>query len=95
MWIRSCIILHNLILQVEDRSERGNPEWRELLIREWTAVEGAEHQRRQELQADDDSGDESDLGRARHQAMSDGQRFRIRVMNDLFNSPTSGAVRRT
>jgi len=95
MWIRSCIILHNLILQVEDQSERGDPDWRRELIQEWAAVEGAERQRRQELQNDDNSDDESDLGRARRQAMSNGQRFRLRVMNDLFNSPTSGAVRRT
>jgi len=58
-------------------------------------VEGAEHRRRQELGLDDESGDETDLQRARRQVLSDGQRFRRKVMNDLFNSPTSRAVRCT
>jgi hypothetical protein len=93
MWIRCCIILHNLILQVE--AGNINSEWREELYRNWVSVEGGEHRRREELGLDDESEDETDLQRARRQVMSDGQRFRRRVMNDLFNSPTSGAVRRT
>jgi hypothetical protein len=96
MWIRCCIILHNLILRIE----AGNidSEWQEELYQIWNSIEGAEHRRRQEeaeLGLDDESEDETELQRARRQVMSDGQKFRRKVMNDLFNSPTSGAVRRT
>jgi hypothetical protein len=54
--------------------------------------------RRRELglgDQDDDEVDGSDLQQARLQVMSDGQKFRYKVMDDLFNSPTSGAVCRT
>jgi hypothetical protein len=95
MWIRCCIILHNLILRVE--AGNINSEWHEEIYRNWNAMEGAEYRRRQleDLGLDEESGDETDLQRARRQVMSDGQRFRRKVMNDLFNSPTSGALRRT
>ena len=58
-------------------------------------MEGAEHRRRQELELDHESGDKTDLQRARHQVTTNGQRFHRKVMNDLFDSPVSGAVRRT
>lgn len=94
MWIRCCIILHNLILRIE--AGNINSDWREELYRVWDSVEGNEHRRRHELGLDDsESGEETDLQHARRQVTSDGQRFRRKVMNDLFNSPTSGAVRRT
>jgi len=73
MWIRACIVLHNLILQIEDRAERFDTHWREELYNGWTSSKDAERQRRQGLQTGEDSGDESDLGRARRQVMSDGQ----------------------
>ena len=92
MWIRACIVLYNLILQIEDQAEHINSEWREELYQGWVSSESVERERRQELELDDSSGDESDLGHARRRVMSDGQRFRLKVMNDLFNSPTSGAV---
>jgi hypothetical protein len=92
MWIRACIVLHNLILQIEDRAEHFNSEWREELYQGWVSSEGVERQHRRELELDDDSGDESDLRRARRRVMSDGQWFCLKVMNDFFNSPTSGAV---
>jgi hypothetical protein len=96
MWIRCCIILHNLILRIE--AGNINFEWREELYRFWDTAEGAAHRRRQEaveLRLDDEGEDETELQRARRHAMSDGQKFRYKVMNNLFNSPTSGAVRRT
>jgi hypothetical protein len=96
MWIWCCIILHNLILRIE----AGNidSEWQEELYQIWNSIEGAEHWRRQEeaeLGLDDESKDEMELQRAHRQVMSDGQKFRHKVMSDLFNSPTSGAVRCT
>ena len=92
MWIRACIVLHNLILQIEDRAERFDADWREELYKGWDSSEDAECQRRQELQIGEDSGDESDLERARRRVRTDGQRFRLKLMSDLFNSPDSGAV---
>jgi hypothetical protein len=96
MWIRCCIILHILILRIEARNI--DSEGQEELYQIWNSIEGAEHRRRQEeaeLGLDDESEDETELQRAPRQVMSDGQKFCCKVMNDLFNSPTSGAVRRT
>jgi hypothetical protein len=96
MWIRCCIILHNLILQIEARNI--NSEWREELYQIWNSVEGAVHRCQQEeaeLGLDNESEDESELQHAHREVMSDGQKFCCRVMNNLFNSPTSGAIRRT
>ena len=96
MWIRCCIILHNLILRIEEGNI--NSEWQEELYEIWNSIEGAEHRRWQEeaeLGLDNESEDETELQHACRQVMSDGQKFRHKVMNDLFNSPTSGAVRCT
>jgi hypothetical protein len=96
MWIWCYIILHNLILQIEARNI--NSEWQEELYQIWNSVEGAAHRRQEEeaeLGLDDESEDESELQRAHCEVMSDGQKFRCRVMNNLFNSPTSGAICRT
>jgi hypothetical protein len=88
-----CIILHNLILQIEARNiDRA---WQEELYKFWNSVEGDDLRRRQEELYDMESDDETKLGHAHCQAMSDGQKFRHKVMCNLFNSPTSGAVCRT
>jgi hypothetical protein len=92
MWICVYIVLHNLILQIKDWAEHFNSKWREELYQGWVSLEGVERQCRRELELDDNSGDESDLGCARRRVISDGQWFRLKVMNDFFNSPTSGAV---
>ena len=96
MWIQYCIILHNLILRIE--AGNMNSEWREELYQIWNLIEGAEHRCQQEeaeLGLDDESKDESELQCAHRQVMSDGQKFHRKVMNDLFNSLTSGAIHRT
>lgn len=93
MWIRCCLILHNLILRIE--AGGVDAAWREELYNIWDSAEGAERRRRQEEGLDDGSEDELEPGRAERQAMSGGQRFRCNVMNNLFDSPASGAVRRT
>ena len=97
MWIRCCIILHNLILQIE--AGNVNTEWQEELYEAWNLLEGAGHRRRQEeaeLGLDSESEDEvAELQRARRRVMSEGQKFRRKVMNNLFDSPTSGALHRT
>jgi hypothetical protein len=96
MWIWCCIILHNLILRIE--AGNINSEWQEELYQIWNLVEGAAHRRQQEeaeLGLNDESKDESELQHAHCKVMSDGQKFHRRVMNNLFNSPTSGAIHRT
>jgi hypothetical protein len=93
MWIRCCIILHNLILRIE--AAGVSSEWHEELYRLWDTAEGAEYRRRHEEALDEESDDDTELTRAQRQVTTDGQRFRRRLMNDLFDSPTSGAVRRT
>jgi hypothetical protein len=92
MWIRCCIILHNLILRIEEG--RDHTEWREELYNVWDEREGAEHRRREE-EADTENEDATEVQRARRRLMSDGQKFRNRLMKKLFDSETSGAVRRT
>jgi hypothetical protein len=96
MWIRCCIILHNLILRIE--GDGVDSDWHEELFEAWNSAEGRASRRGLEeaaLGLDDESEDETELQRARREAMSDGQKFRRKVLNDLFNSPTSGAVRRS
>ena len=91
MWIRCCIILHNLILQIEEG--RDHERWREELYNEWDAREGAE---RRDREANDAEGeDDNELQQAHHRLMSDGQKFWNRLMKKLFDSETSGAVCRT
>jgi hypothetical protein len=93
MWVQCCIILHNLILRIE--AGNVNSEWQEELYQIWNLVEGAAHRCQQEeaeLGLDDKSEDESELQCARCEVMSDGQKFCRRVMNNLFNSPTSRAI---
>ena len=97
MWVRCCIILHNIILRIEAKNFDQNR--CEELYEIWDTAEGAERRQGQEavqlgLDGESDEG-ETELQRAQRQVLTNGQRFRHRVMDDLFNSPTSGAVRRT
>lgn len=92
MWIRCCIILHNLVLQIEAGNDHR--EWREELYNLWDQREGAEHRQWQE-EAETESEDGYDeLELARRRLMTDGQKFRSRLMKELFDSETSGAERR-
>ena len=91
MWIRCCIILHNLILQIEDG--RDHARWREELYNIWDEREGAQHRGGEGNDTEDE--DVTELQRARHRLMSDGQKFRNRLMKKLFDSETSGALHRT
>jgi hypothetical protein len=82
MWARVCIVLHNLIIRIEGDNFDGR--WRECLVR--TGLD-------RERGADGDTGDEDEpgdgdaLGQARRRLETPGQRFRLKVMEDLFNSP--------
>jgi hypothetical protein len=97
MWIRCCIILHNLIIRIESGSV--DEAWRREMYNEWLAIEGQQQAMRFDLdELDSSSGEEeganADFRRARRAAMSEGDKFRRKVMNALFDSPTSGAIRR-
>jgi hypothetical protein len=95
MWIRCCIILHNLILRIEAGNDHR--EWREELYNLWDQREGAEHREWQE-EAETESEPEDDhdeLEAARRRLMTAGQKFRYRLMKQLFDSETSGAEHRT
>ena len=91
MWIQCCIILHNLVLQIE--AGNNHREWQEELYNVWDQREEAEH-RRWQAEAETESEDDHDeLELARHRLMTDGQKFRYRLMKQLFDSETSGALR--
>lgn len=85
--IRCCLILHNLILRIEDTD--FDPEFREELF---TA---GQQPWQDEGGSDDDGSDIApDLQVARRALETDGQRFRKSIMRKLFDSPDSGAVHR-
>lgn len=90
MFVRCCIILHNLVLRIEEGD--FDADYREQLYRR-----GRDRERMRDDSSDESSGDgeEADLRRARRRLETEGQRFRRRVMTRLFDSPSSGAVRRT
>jgi hypothetical protein len=92
MWIRCCIILHNLVLQIE--AGKDDREWREELYNLWDRREGAEHRRWQEEAETESEDDLDELELARRRLMTAGQKFRCGLMKKLFDSETSEAVRR-
>ncbi|KAJ7487738.1 hypothetical protein B0H11DRAFT_1720976, partial [Mycena galericulata] len=92
MWLRACIILHNLIVHLEE----GNgidEEWREELY-----ALGRDDRLRPELTESESDGEEvgpeADLRRARRRHTTEGQRFRQKIMDALFDSPHTNLVRR-
>lgn len=99
MWIRCLVILHNLIIRIEEGMV--DEEWRQEMYNEWFAREGAQHRQRKlrdSIESEDSSGEDDDeaahIRRARRAKTTDGEHFRRRVMDALFDSPKSGAVRR-
>jgi hypothetical protein len=84
MWARVCIVLHNLIIRIE--GDNFDREWRDGLVqRGMDAGHGAD------IEEDDT---EDDLERARRRLETPGQRFRLALMNDLFESRFCNAERR-
>jgi len=88
MFIRCCIILHNLILRIEGGT--FDAEFREELCE--LGQEGFP------LPQDDsdfeDPAEDDDLRQARHVLETNGTRFRKVVMKRLFDSPYSTATHR-
>lgn len=87
MWARVCIVLHNLIIRIEgDNFDEG---WRECLVRRGLANERGDAEEEEE---EEDAEDE--LERAQRRLETPGQRFRRKVMDNLFNSPSCRVERR-
>ena len=83
MWARVCIVLHNLIIRIE--GDNFDEKWRDDLVRTGLACE------HRDMDEEDEPGDK--LEWARRQLETPGQHFRIKLMNDLFNSPFCTAER--
>jgi hypothetical protein len=86
MWARICIVLHNLIIRIE--GDNFDERWRESLVRM-----GLDYERGASGDADEDEPGDM-LERARRRLETPGQRFRLRLMDDLFDSPSRMIQRR-
>jgi hypothetical protein len=73
MWIRCCIILHNLVLQIE--AGKDDREWREELYNLWDQWEGAKHRHWQEEAEMESEDDLDELELACCHLMTAGQKF--------------------
>jgi len=80
MWARICIILHNLIICIE--GDNFDEEWREGLVRT-----GLGDERSASGDTDEEDGPGGVLEQAQRRVETPGQCFRLKVMNNLFNSP--------
>jgi hypothetical protein len=87
MWARVCIVLHNLIIRIE--GDNFDEKWRDGLVR--TGLDRL-HGGFPDTDDEDELGD--DLEWARQRLETPGQRFRLKLMNDLFNSPFRTVERR-
>ena len=86
MWVRVCLILHNLIIQIE--GDNFDEEWRESLSRAGLAGDGLARDDAgvDADRPDRDDGPEEGLVQARQRLETPGQHFRLRIMEDLFNN---------
>ena len=88
MWARVCIVLHNLIIWIEG----GNFD----NVLRASLVQRGLHDA--DAGAGGDSGDEDnpgdDLEQAQRRLETPGQCFRLRLMDELFDSPSCNAIRR-
>jgi len=87
MWARVCIVLHNLIIRIE--GDNFDERWREGLVRT-----GLDREHGVNGDTDEEEMPEDELERARRRHETPGQRFRLRVMDALFDSPFSMVERR-
>ena len=87
MWARVCIVLHNLIIRIEG----GNFD----NVLRASLVQRGLHDA--DAGAGGDSGDEDnpgdDLEQAQRRLETPGQRFRLRLMDELFDSPSCNVIR--
>jgi hypothetical protein len=85
MWARTCIILHNLIICI--KGDNFDSTWRECLIRM-----GLDDKCGADGDADEEEPRDA-LGQAQHRLETPEQRFRLEVMDNLFNSASCIAER--
>jgi hypothetical protein len=81
MWARICIVLHNLIIHIE--GDNFDERWRESLVRM-----GLDYEHGASGDADEEDEPEDMLEHARRRLQMPGQHFRLKLMDDLFNSPS-------
>ena len=79
MWACFCIVLHNLIICIEGNN--FDEMWRVCLMRAGLDGEHANG----DTDEEDEPGDV--LEEAQQQLQTPGQRFRLKLMDNLFNSP--------
>ena len=79
-------------MQIE--AGKDDREWQEELYNLWDQREGAEHRHWQEGAETESEDDSDELEVACHRLLTAGQKFRRGLMNKLFDSEMSGAVRR-
>jgi hypothetical protein len=84
-FIRCCIILHNLIIMLEGSD--FNSTFRERLLAVAPIIPNI-------IDDTDSGGSDNELREVRRRVETAGQKFRRQVMTRLFNSVSSGAVRR-
>jgi hypothetical protein len=88
LWVRCCIILHNLIIQIEEGTGIDS-EWREETIRDGLRLTELQ-QRNRERHVGNDEADDEVTG----QDANDGLQFRVNPMHKLFDSEYTTATRR-
>ena len=86
MWAHVCIILHNLIICIE--GDNFNEDWREQ-IRETNLDRDDAYG-----DVDEDDGLEDMLEQAQRRLETPRQHFRLKLMDNLFNSPSCAAEHR-
>jgi hypothetical protein len=84
MWARVCIVLHNLIIRI--KGDNFDEVWRDGLVRR-----GLDRELAGDSGEEDDAGDE--LEHAQRRLETPGQRFRLKLMDDLFASRFCNAER--
>lgn len=88
LWIRCCIILHNLIIRIEEGTGVDS-EWREALIQAGLQLTNQQEQNQRR--------EEGDLNLSEDIPQLDehpGQVFRQQLMEKLFDSPYTQAFHR-
>ena len=80
MWAHICIILHNLIIRIE--GDNFDDQWRESLVRT-----DLEHERNAGNDIDEEEKPRDALEQAQQRLAMPRQRFRLQLMDNLFDSP--------
>jgi hypothetical protein len=88
MFVRCCLVLHNLILRLE--GGQFDAEYREHLCEAGRDIAPL----RPDIDDGDDASEDQELRRARRRVDTPGKRFRRELMTRLFDSLSSGATRR-